>query len=207
MLISTLGKDAIPEDDIYGKSVLYVMHFIVDDHDDDNGGGDDDDSNGDDDDYDDSVDSDDDYNDDDDGGGDDDDDDDSVDCDDDGDDDDDNDDNLCFTLISFFVVFKEALNEGEATDQSVQEAQEVEEAAIDAAIQLDEQLEARRKSRKFRNRSKKPLVKRSYTVPRRTASVEMPASDINENSSSNIFYINDGFITGEISFNTIQNRI
>ncbi|GFO01024.1 voltage-gated hydrogen channel 1 [Plakobranchus ocellatus] len=113
MLISTLGKDAIPEDDIYGK------------------------------------------------------------------------------------VFKEALNEGEGNERSVQEAKEAEEAAIEAAIQLDEQLEARRKSRKYR--SKKPQVKRSNTVPRRTASVEMPASDINENSSSNIFYINDGFLTGAMA--------
>ncbi|KAK3796273.1 hypothetical protein RRG08_041588 [Elysia crispata] len=111
MLISTLGKDAIPEDDIYGK------------------------------------------------------------------------------------VFKEALNEGEVTDESIQEAQEVEEAAIEAAIQLDEQLEARRKSRKYRSRSKKPLVQRSYTVPRRTASVEMSVSNINETSGSNISYINDGFLT------------
>ncbi|RUS91289.1 hypothetical protein EGW08_000903, partial [Elysia chlorotica] len=80
-------------------------------------------------------------------------------------------------------------------DQSLQEAQQAEEAAIDAAIELDEQLEARRKSRKYRNRSKKSLVQRSYTVPRRTASVEMSVSNITTNSGSNISYINDGFLT------------
>ncbi|XP_059152717.1 uncharacterized protein LOC131938628 [Physella acuta] len=90
-------------------------------------------------------------------------------------------------------VFKEALNEGDSTELN-SEIQQAEEAAIDAAIELDEQIEARRKSKKYK--SKKTRVKRSYTVPRRTASVEIPEPDINENNS-NIYYINDGFLTAQ----------
>ncbi|XP_055900183.1 uncharacterized protein LOC106052984 isoform X3 [Biomphalaria glabrata] len=87
-------------------------------------------------------------------------------------------------------VFKEALNEGDNAEMN-SEIQQAEEAAIDAAIELDEKIKARRKSKKYK--SKKTRVKRSYTVPRRTASVDIPEPDINENDS-NIFYINDSYL-------------
>ncbi|KAK6972497.1 voltage-gated hydrogen channel 1, partial [Biomphalaria glabrata] len=86
-------------------------------------------------------------------------------------------------------VFKEALNEGDNAEMN-SEIQQAEEAAIDAAIELDEKIKARRKSKKY---NKKTRVKRSYTVPRRTASVDIPEPDINENDS-NIFYINDSYL-------------
>ena len=53
------------------------------------------------------------------------------------------------SYLSIPRVFKEALNEGDQAEIDT-EIKQAEEAAIDAAIELDEQIEARRKSKKYK---------------------------------------------------------
>ncbi|KAK7477581.1 hypothetical protein BaRGS_00031186 [Batillaria attramentaria] len=101
-------------------------------------------------------------------------------------------------------LFADALRDP-ADHDAEPEVKKAEEEAIDAAIELDKQIEQQNKkaarATKPRSGKRRGQVTRSYTVPRRSASIDhnIEAGNPNTDTNGSVFYVNDAFGTHRAS--------